>query len=233
MSFRTSSNRVMVTALRSHFRVLSTTPSVTYPRMSNNRFSPSSEVPPSTSASTSIPSSSTSQTEVPSKFTLPDQTFEDADYDPKSALASAKERAWYLDDETPSSSSSTSQPLCASTKAQPNFVTFDPTRTTSTPSSASSRKIQPLPSDAPEDLATLHQFLTSREAAYVLDTSSVVFLNTKHAGKHMLGEGEVIKVEGVDVGAPVWKWIVVCVVKGRGKGVVGRAERALRVWVSL
>jgi hypothetical protein len=29
-----------------------------------------------------------------------------------------------------------------------------------------------------------------------------------------------------------WEWVGVCEVKGRGKGVVARAERSLRTWVS-
>jgi len=164
---------------------------------------------------------------------LPDRTFDDADYDPASALASARQRAWYLEeqDDLPITSSQEKDTTKGEGKAkdQPNFVTFDPDRTTT---SRASSKIKPLPTDAPAELGPLHEWLTSRDAAYVLDTSSVVFLNTKTAGKHMVGEGEVIKVDGVDIAAPVWEWIVVAVVKGRGKGVVGRAERALRIWVS-
>lgn len=53
----------------------------------------------------------------------------------------------------------------------------------------------------------------------------------------MVGAGQIVlevKGEGdVDVSGaePSWEWVVVGVVRGRGKGVVARAERALRVWV--
>lgn len=39
-------------------------------------------------------------------------------------------------------------------------------------------------------------------------------------------------MEDVSGAEPSWEWVVMGVVKGRGKGVVARAERALRVWVS-
>jgi len=232
MSFRSSSSRLISAIPRSsRARTFATSSSACYPRMTNNRFAPPSEISSSSddvsgstsSVPSSTPSASSSSTPRTPKVSLPDQNFVDADYDAATALASARQRAWYLEEEEEVASK-------PKPKDAPNFVTFDPERTTT---SRGSSRIKPLPTDAPAELGVLHQWLTSREAAYVLDTSSVVFLNTRTAGKHMTGEGEVIKVEGVDIAAPVWSWVVVAVVKGRGKGVVGRAERALRVWVSL
>jgi len=57
-------------------------------------------------------------------------------------------------------------------------------------------------------------------------------MRTRDAGLAMTGEGEIIKVEGADGVGPKWEWIVTGVVRGKGKGIVGRAERALRLWVS-
>ncbi len=153
--------------------------------------------------------------------------------DGREALAKVRARAWYLDpsdEASPSSSSNLpsriTDSLPSTPARQPQFTTFDPSRTTSTPSNQS---ILPLPSNAPDYLRPLHAFLTSDEAAEVLETSSVVFLHTPSAPMWSVGPGELIRGEG-EVGAR-WEWVVVLQVKGTGKGVVGRAERAIRHWV--
>lgn len=218
--------------------------------MTTNRFAPGpragdepihedayvAETSPSASGSAPAPSSSSSR-DRPIRTSFPERTFDDADYDPQAALAAAKENAWYLDDADPSpSGSSPSSPSStvsstagAPQPRQPVFTTFDADRTTAT---APKRKIKPLPAGAPPALEAIHGWMTSKEAAFVLDPSSVRVMRTRDAGLAMTGEGEIIKVEGADGVGPKWEWIVTGVVRGKGKGIVGRAERALRLWVS-
>lgn len=86
------------------------------------------------------------------------------------------------------------------------------------------------PDYAPKELRPLYEWMVSDEAAHVLDVSSVRFFSTSAASRDSLGQGELVDVPGGNVGAR-WDWIVVGTVKGRGKGIVGRAERALRLWV--
>lgn len=174
--------------------------------------------------------------------------------------AKARARAWYLDDPNtssssdPTTSSSTDPselpypsplPMTVSSftteptqpppipksstdteTRQPQFTTFDPSRTTALPPT---RSIVPLPPNTPDYLRPLHAYLTSDQAAEVLDPSSVVFLHTPSAPIWSVGPGELIRGE-TEAGAR-WEWVVVLEVKGTGKGVVGRAERAIRLWV--
>lgn len=153
---------------------------------------------------------------------MPEQTYEEADYDPEVALQSAKDRAWYLEDSL--------DPIDPDLPArrQPRFVTYDPERTTS---EVAKFEIESLPHYAPEPLKRLHGWMTSEDAAYVLDTTSVRFMHTGMASRENLGSGDVVDVFDGSVEAQ-WKWVVVAMAKGRGKGIVGRAERALRIWVS-
>ena len=149
--------------------------------------------------------------------------------DSTTALAKAREEAWYLEDDDPpiSSPSPSSTQSSSPTTRQPQFTTFDPNRTSIDLPSTS---VAPLPSSAPPYLVPLHTFLTSPQAGDVLDPSSVVFIDTNNMPDEMKEEGEVIK--GSKEGArPNWDWIVVMVVKGHGKGVIRRAERAIRLWV--
>ena len=55
---------------------------------------------------------------------------------------------------------------------------------------------------------------------------------TTSAPSVSVGEGDVLRPEGVGGVGPTYDWVVVGVVKGIGKGVVGRADRAVRMWVS-
>jgi len=142
----------------------------------------------------------------------------DPSADIRQTSAQARARAWYLD---PSESPSPTYP------PRPRFTTFDPTRTTSTPSARRSRS---LPSSAPPYLQSLHAFLTGPEAAEVLDPASVVFIDCATADPRKVGEGEVIRGSS-GVGGR-WEWLVVLEVKGTGKGIMGRAERMLRLWAS-
>lgn len=139
---------------------------------------------------------------------------------------SARKRAWYLEESPSSPSSSSSTPQLPSLSRQPNFTTFNPFSTLPLPL-APSAPPRPLPSNAPNYFRALHAFLTT--STDVIDPSSVVFLHTPSARAVMDTQEEL----GVGGTGARWEWVVVGVVKGRGKGVVGRAERAVRIWVSL
>ena len=148
-------------------------------------------------------------------------------------MTQVRQRAWYLESSTASSSSPSSSETnisfsLHSDHRQPIFSTFDPSRTTLEPSTQ--RIIPPLPDNTPEFLRPLHSYLISDEAALVLESSSVVFLHTPSAPISSVGPGDLIK-GGMEAGAR-WEWVVVVQVRGIGKGVVGRAERAVRLWVS-
>jgi hypothetical protein len=138
----------------------------------------------------------------------------------KLAQSEARARAWYL----PSAPATVS-------KKNPIFTTFDPSRTSSL--LPSEIVLKPLPANTPDNLRPLHRFLTE-ECADVLDVGSVVFLHTPSASAGNVGLGDTIKFDG-DSGREVggrWEWVVSAEVKGVGKGVVGRADRYIRLWVS-
>lgn len=170
-----------------------------------------------------------------------------SDPDPTS-LEAIKRRAWYLDtpphlDPHSSSCPSSSSSQAPRTPARPKFTTFDPDRTLPQPSP--SAPLPPLPLNAPDYIQPLHAFLGESE---LLDRGSVVFLHAPSAAfsrggqerererereRGRAGGGEERGEEELSSGAqPTWEWVVCATVKGRGKGVVGRAERELRVWVS-
>ncbi len=82
----------------------------------------------------------------------------------------------------------------------------------------------------------LHEFLGGSE---LLERDSVVFMHAPSAAGEVGGSGGdgagIKREEGEEIesGArAVWEWVVCATVRGRGRGVVGRAERELRVWVS-
>lgn len=153
------------------------------------------------------------------------------------AREAARARAWYLDDtpsnpltrSTSSPSSSGSSPI-PPIRPQPRFTTYDPNRTTSTPSS-SDPDLNPLihlPTFAPDHLHPLHAFLVANE---LIEPGTVQFLHTPSSG--VSGSDDSREVIVGDRGFEArWEWVGVCEVKGRGKGVVARAERSLRTWVS-
>lgn len=128
----------------------------------------------------------------------------------------------------------------AQSPRQPVFTSYDPSRTTA--SAPTSTPSAPLPSSAPAHLHPLHAFLTQSE---LIQEGSVVFVHTP-SSPHAQGVGgdvaasvgagtgkEELQVGDISGTDPSWEWVVMGVVKGRGKGVVARAERALRVWVRL
>ncbi|RSH92697.1 hypothetical protein EHS25_008142 [Saitozyma podzolica] len=155
------------------------------------------------------------------------------------AREAARARAWYLND-TPSTPSSPPSPFTRSTpssssssptppiRPQPRFTTFDPNRTTSTPSSSDpDSPLTPLPSFAPDHLHPLHAFLVANE---LIEPGTVQFLHTPSSG--VSGSEDSREVIVGDSGFEArWEWVGVCEVKGRGKGVVARAERSLRTWL--
>ena len=156
--------------------------------------------------------------------------------DPSEALRQAREKAWYLETEDdPSESTSSSSPWIvdpetgAPKRRTPRFVTFDPNRTTQ---DVGEEVIQALPASTPEYLKPLYAYLTSDQARDIIDPTSVRFIRTRDAPEWSIGEGSLIQPAGEDGPKPTYEWIIVAVVKGYGKGVIGRAERALRVWVS-
>ena len=217
MSFRSSTQRGLLLAREVyHHRLISTSRSRLYPRVTSNRFSSPQDQVSAVEEPEPTPSSSSS-----GKIRFPVTNYDGPDYDPRSALEKAKENAWYLEEEE------TERPV-SSEKASPIFTTFDPDRTTT---SASSFKITPLPPSAPREIEPLYDWLIGDDAAHVLDVGSIKFFKTTEASLDSTGGRDMVNIPGGDVGAN-WDWIVVAVVKGRGKGVVGRAERALRTWVS-
>lgn len=234
MSLRTAIQRVGSSTYG--VRTFTSSTPILFPRRTTNQFSPfyqpdygsyeSTPDSPAAASSSKPPPSSSSDSPSISKgrtASLPEQTFEDADYDTATALESARRNAWYLDD--PSEEIiDPDLPI----RRQPHFVTYDPERTTP---QIDKFEVESIPHYAPEALKKLHGWMTSEDAAFVLDTSSVRFLHTGRASRENLGSGDVIDVYGGEVEAQ-WKWIVVALAKGRGKGIVGRAERALRIWVS-
>jgi hypothetical protein len=137
-------------------------------------------------------------------------------------LEKAKARAWYLDPK-PLPEASTSKPR------QPRFTTFDPE---STRSDAEVQHIEPLPSNATSPiLVQLHDHLTKQSDS--VDAGSVRFLHTpssKFLAASPEGQGEGVALLG-ESGGTNWEWVVTCQVKGRGRGVLNRAEKEIRKWV--
>ena len=142
---------------------------------------------------------------------------------PRSA-EEARASAWYLDDDPPPSSPSSSS---TSSTPKPRFTTFDPSRTTT---DSQALPVQPLSPSAPDWLKPLHTYMTG-EAGDVLEPHTVSFMPTRLSPALRPEEGE-IRAGGGRPG-PLWDWVVVGVVKGTGRGVVGRADRAIRKYVSL
>lgn len=142
-------------------------------------------------------------------------------------LEKAKARAWYLDPKP-----SPPQPQAStSTSRQPRFTTFDPE---STRSDLQDQQIEPLPSNATSPiLIQLHEHLT--KASDSVDASSVRFLHTpssRFLAASPAGDGEGVALLG-ESGGTNWEWVVTCQVKGRGRGVLNRAEKEIRKWVCL
>jgi hypothetical protein len=139
-------------------------------------------------------------------------------------LAKAKARAWYLDHSPP-----TPTPQAGpSSKPTPRFTTFDPE---STRSAVDAITIQPLPANATSPiLVQLHEHLTSQSDS--VDASSVRFLHAPSSrllrSQAGLEDNEALLGES---GGTNWEWIVTCQVKGRGRGVLNRAEKEIRKWV--
>ena len=149
---------------------------------------------------------------------------------PPSELEQAKARAWYL---PPTADPATETRDAPSTSRIRRTTTFDPSATTP---DAAALAIPPLPADCPADLKSLHHFLTCE--AESIDPSSVIVTSTSGSSGSSstkgLGDGvdEVISPPGGS-SRPTWDWMVVATVRGRGRGIVPRAEREVRVWVSI
>ena len=142
-------------------------------------------------------------------------------------LEKAKARAWYLD---PKPDNPAPQPQASSSSSrQPRFTTFDPE---STRSDLEVKHIVPLPSNATSPiLIQLHDHLTKQSDS--VDASSVRFLHTpssKFLAPAPEGEGEGGALLG-ESGGTNWEWVVSCQVRGRGRGVLNRAEKEIRKWV--
>ena len=138
-------------------------------------------------------------------------------------FAKAKARAWYLDPSPP-----TTSPQAGPSKPAPRFTTFDPE---STRSAVDAITIEPLPSNATSPiLIKLHDHLTSQSDS--VDAGSVRFLHAPSArllrSQAGLEENEALLGES---GGTNWEWIVICQVRGRGRGVLNRAEKEIRKWV--
>ena len=151
---------------------------------------------------------------------------------PPSELEQAKARAWYLPTTADPATETRDAP---STTRIRRTTTFDPSSTTP---DAAALAIPPLPADCPAGLESLHHFLTCE--AESIDPSSVIITSTRPlsgsggSATRGLGDGvdEVISPPGGS-SRPTWDWMVVATVRGRGRGIVPRAEREVRVWVSI
>jgi hypothetical protein len=146
------------------------------------------------------------------------------------ALDRAKARAWYLDPKpTPADTAGPSKP----TRREPRFTTFDPE---STRSDLVTEDIIPLHENATSPLlAQLHDHLTRQSDS--VDHASVRFLHTPSSGllRTQTQEQEGLGVDGAllgESGNTNWEWVVTCQVRGRGRGVLNRAEKEIRKWVS-
>jgi hypothetical protein len=142
-------------------------------------------------------------------------------------LSKAKARAWYLD---PTPSASSAPTPSSSSKRTPKFTTFDPE---STRSDIETEQIHPLPPNATSPLLiTLHEHLTRQSDS--VESGSVRFL---HAPSSQLvrprseGDEEGYSALLGESGGTNWEWVVTCQVKGRGRGVLNRAEKEIRKWV--
>lgn len=144
-------------------------------------------------------------------------------------LQRVKQRAWYLD---PSPSPVSSSQTGPSRPRQPRFTTFDPESTRSE-TDPDAQTITPLPANAKTSpiLVQLHEHLTRQSDS--VDPSSVRFLHPPSSkilrDRSELGEGSLMG----ESGGTGWQWVIVCQVRGRGRGVVNRAEKEVRKWVSL
>jgi hypothetical protein len=165
-----------------------------------------------------------------------------------SSASKAKANAWYLDPKLP-------PPPAATAKRTPVFTTFNPE--TTLPDAPTELSVaDPPPETLPRHLLAFHSYLANET---LLVASSVHFYETARApvpatetvpseaggptldirltripqGKRRRRGGDSGNV-AMEVGAGVganWDWVVVAEVAARGKGAVGRAERAIREWV--
>jgi hypothetical protein len=154
---------------------------------------------------------------------FPTRAFSCASIGRNDELEKAKARAWYLDPKPSQPEASTSKPR------QPRFTTFDPE---STRSDAEVQHVEPLPTNATSPiLVQLHDHLTKQSDS--VDAGSVRFLHTpssKFLAASPEGQSEGVALLG-ESGGTKWEWVVTCQVKGRGRGVLNRAEKEIRKWV--
>ncbi|KAK8865692.1 hypothetical protein IAR55_000837 [Kwoniella newhampshirensis] len=143
-----------------------------------------------------------------------------------------KINTWFLNrSSTPSSSSPAEKTSDATHLRRPTFTPYDPSSTTTT--SSQHLLAAPLPASAPPYLQKLHNYLTSpsSESTEVILPHTILFLDTRSYSRELQerGEGEMIESEGGTGGN--WEWVVVGQVKGRGRGVVARADGMIRRWL--
>jgi hypothetical protein len=166
-----------------------------------------------------------------------------------SSAAKAKARAWYLEPKP-------AAPPAPTVKRTPVFTTFNPD--TTLPDAPTEVAVAPPPpAGLPAHLLEFHEYLANET---LLVASSVRFYDTNAAtvpatdtepseaggpslniqvkripqgkrGRRGGDAGDVAMEVGAGVGAN-WEWVIVAEVAARGKGAVGRAERAIREWVS-
>lgn len=174
-------------------------------------------------------------------------TVAQAGKDTSEELEKVKARAWYLDPspadastststESHSSSQSSDTATISTPRRQPRFTTFDPESTRSD-NLDTQRTIIPLPENATSPiLVQLHRHLTAQSDS--VDPTTVRFLHpatsrilTEQSGTTEEGEGVGYGSLLGESGGTGWEWVVVCQVKGRGRGVINRAEKEIRKWV--
>ncbi|WVQ97227.1 hypothetical protein IAU59_004337 [Kwoniella sp. CBS 9459] len=154
-----------------------------------------------------------------------------------------KINTWFLDPSfspsTPSKTANNETSTSSSLNTQIRQPIFTPYNASTTSPDASaetaSAPMPPLPSNTPSQLHPLHSFLTSSttEAADVIQLSTVQMFDTALLNEYLekRGEGSMLDdVDGKERGGN-WDWVVTAVVKGRGRGVVARADGVVRRWL--
>ncbi|WVF70863.1 hypothetical protein IAT40_005657 [Kwoniella sp. CBS 6097] len=152
-----------------------------------------------------------------------------------------KINTWFLDPSFSPSSSASQQSSSSSFSSdnqirQPVFTPYNASTTTSTSNSNSSTTpIHHLPTNTPTQLHPIHSFLTcsTAEAADVIQLPTVQIFDTTLLNEYLekRGEGSILDdVDGKERGGN-WDWVITAVVKGRGRGVVARADGVIRRWL--
>ncbi|OCF42474.1 hypothetical protein I317_03719 [Kwoniella heveanensis CBS 569] len=150
-----------------------------------------------------------------------------------SPSASSKSASEHIASSSSSSSFSSSNLNSNGQFRQPIFTSYN--ASTTSPSASPVASPPPLPSNTPSQLFSIHSFMTSpqSEAADVIQLATVQMFDTTLLNEYLerRGEGSMLDdVDGRERGGN-WDWVITAVVKGRGRGVVARADGVVRRWL--